>query len=348
MCSDSLFNGWDISTRTLIDLGQAPEVDLIDGEHIFSRHGVYYHGDGSRTYIIRFDKLFWYDNQPYVSRQWPLAQNWQYISGTAFAIQPVYANNPAARGDSVEVGYEGSCWIGTYERFQGPLTDYPQGGFQGDEVTGVIRSNPFVITGNSMNLLVGGGNYPDLCYVALVNASTREVLLKETGEDTDEMSRRYWNLIPHQGKTVYIEIADLSTGAFGHINVDDITESMDIIDPSNPENGSGRARDRIGDTAEADRPAPDMRLFQNSPNPFNPATEIPYYLPREAHVTLVVYNVNGSRICTLVNDSNSEGRHRTSWDGRNDDGSLVSAGIYFYRLTVDGKIIDTKKMVLLK
>ncbi len=348
MYSGSLYNGWDISTRTIIDLGQAPEIDLLDGQYIVSRHGVYYNGDGSRTYTIRFDQLGWSGNTPFVIKQWPLGNNWNFISGSAFFYQPVYGNNPAARGNPVEVGFKGDCWIGTYERFQGPLTDFPQGAEQGDGPTGVIRSHPFTITGNSMNLLVGGGNYPDLCYVALVNVSTGELLVKETGENTDEMSRRYWDLVPHKGKTVYIEIADQSTDAFGHICVDDITESMDIVDPSDPDDGSGKSRDKIGDTVEIRRQATEIQLFQNSPNPFNPVTAIPYYLPYKARVTLDVYNVNGAHIRTIQDQPESEGHHSAFWDGRNDDGLLVSAGIYFYRVAVNGKIIGTKKMVLLK
>ena len=348
MYSNSLYNGWDISNRTIIDLGQAPEVDYIDGKYIFSRHGVYYHGDGSRTYVIRFDYLAWSGNTPFIPASWPLMNDWNFIEGTAFFYQPVFENNPLARGDSVDVGFEGNSWISSYERFQGPLTDYPQGDAQGDGSTGVIRSNPFVITGNSMNLLVGGGNYPDLCYAAMVQVSTGEVLYKETGENTDEMSRRYWDLVPYKQETVYIELADKSTDAFGHICVDDITESMVILDPSDPDDGTGKSKESAGGTAQIDRQAADILLYQNCPNPFNPNTTISYYLPSQAHVTLDVYDVSGTLIRTLVNAGESEGHHRALWNGRNSNGTFVSAGIYFYRLTVDGRSVDTKKMVLLK
>jgi predicted GH43/DUF377 family glycosyl hydrolase len=348
MYSNSLYNGWDISKRTIIDLGQAPEVDYFDGEYLLSRHGVYYHEDGSRTYMIRFDPLAWSGNTPFVPSLWPLRNKWNFVEGTAFLFQPTFENNPLARGDSIDVGFEGNCWIGTYERFQGPLTSFPQGDTQGDGPTGVIQSDPFVITGNSMNLLVGGGYYPAICYVAMRDASTGLFIFLETGADSDEMTRRYWDLTPHKGQTVYIEIADKSMDAFGHICVDDITESMDIINPVDPDDGSGRSRDRIGDISHNDQRKTEVVLHQNSPNPFNPITTIPYYLPAEAQVTLNVYNVNGALIRTLVNTREADGPHRVFWDGRNDYGALAAAGIYFYRLTVDGKMIDTKKMVFLK
>jgi len=349
MSSNSLYVGWDISTRSIIDIGQAPEVDYFDGHYIFSRHGVYYNEDGSRTYLIRFDQLGWYGDTPYVNRPWPLAEDWNFIAGTAFFYQPVFGNNPAARGDSVDVGFQGDSWISSYERFQGPLTPFSQqGAAQGDVPTGLIRSHPFTITGNSMNLLVGGGDYPDLCYVGLVNASTGIFLFKETGNNTDEMSRRYWNLLPYKGKTVYIEISDQSSDAFGHICVDDITESMEILNSSDPIDASGKSRDKVWGTAGGNAWEKEISLSHNYPNPFNPVTTIAYYLPREARVRLYVYDVNGVRIRTLVNDGRSGGHHRTIWDGRNESGELVSAGIYFYRLAVNGKTIDTKKMVLLK
>jgi hypothetical protein len=348
MCSDSLYNGWDISDRRIIDLGLAPEIDYIDGKYIFSRHGVYYHGDGSRMYTIRFDELIWGNNQPFVTNYWGLRHSWNYVEGTAFIWQPTFENNPSARGDSVNVGFVGNCWIGSYEKFQGPLTAFPQGHAQGDAPTGIIRSNPFVITGNSMNLLVGGGNYPDLCYVAMVKASTGEILFTETGENTDEMTRRYWNLIPHKLETVYIEIADKSSDVFGHICVDNIIESTNIIDAGHTEQGTGRARESVGGTSGIDRQTADIQLYQNSPNPFNPHTTISYYIPSRAHVSLHVYDVRGALIRTLVNKEESDGNHRVLWDGRNGNGTCVSAGIYFYRLTVGGRSADTKKMVLLK
>ncbi len=346
MMSDSLYSGWDISTRTIIDLGQAAEVDLFDDEYLFSRHITYY-DEGELTYIIRFDPLSWVGDSPTIYKPWPLSKDWNLVSGVAFAFQPTFGENLIARGESVSVGFEGRCWIGSKERYQGPLMYGSPGSYMGDPATGLIRSNPFIITGNSMNLLVSGGNFPDECYVALVDSATGEFFFKETGKNSDVLSRRYWDLVGYKGRKVYIEIADLATDSFGHINVDDITESMNIITPIE-NNNRRKSKRKPGCMVSSAYHSADFTLYQNSPNPFNPSTTISYYLPAESHVTLDIFDVNGALVRRIVAGTKQEGLHRASWSGRNSHGSAVSAGIYFYRLTANGTIIDTKKMVLLR
>jgi hypothetical protein len=88
-------------------------------------------------------------------------------------------------------------------------------------------------------------------------------------------------------------------------------------------------------------------LFQNYPNPFNPTTTIRYSMAREGNVVLVVYNVSGQRIRTLVNEPKPAGTYSTVWDGRNDGGRSVATGIYFYRLNA-GSFSEVRKMILLR
>ena len=88
-------------------------------------------------------------------------------------------------------------------------------------------------------------------------------------------------------------------------------------------------------------------LFQNYPNPFNPATTIKYSMASAGSVALVVYNVTGQRIRTLVNESKPAGTYTTVWDGRNDGGRSVATGIYFYRLRA-GSFSEVRKMILLR
>lgn len=90
-----------------------------------------------------------------------------------------------------------------------------------------------------------------------------------------------------------------------------------------------------------------VELHQNYPNPFNPTTTIRYNLPRNAKISLKVYNVLGETIRTLVDDLQSAGSKSVVWDGRNDYGKTVSSGIYFYRLQSKNSV-QTKKMMLLK
>jgi parallel beta-helix repeat protein len=91
-------------------------------------------------------------------------------------------------------------------------------------------------------------------------------------------------------------------------------------------------------------------LAQNSPNPLPvaAATIIRYSIPRGAErVTLTVYDVSGRRVKTLVNDVVNGGEYSTTWDCRNQKGSRVVPGIYFYRLSVGTKSL-TKKIVLIQ
>ena len=91
-------------------------------------------------------------------------------------------------------------------------------------------------------------------------------------------------------------------------------------------------------------------LGQNHPNPFNPTTVIPYTLPNGStpvRVRLVILDVGGGVVRTLVDDEQTGGTREAVWDGRDDRGGPVSSGVYFYVLDADGQR-RTKKLVLLK
>lgn len=83
-------------------------------------------------------------------------------------------------------------------------------------------------------------------------------------------------------------------------------------------------------------------LSQNYPNPFNPETEIMFSLPQGSFVEINVYDVSGRLVKTLVNRYMSAGRHTAKMEG-----SDLSSGVYFYKLTA-GSYINVKKMILLK
>ncbi|HEX6791050.1 MAG TPA: T9SS type A sorting domain-containing protein [Candidatus Krumholzibacteria bacterium] len=99
-------------------------------------------------------------------------------------------------------------------------------------------------------------------------------------------------------------------------------------------------------TGAGDTPAKNS-LSQNYPNPFNPQTSIAFSIKDRGAVSLKVYNVNGELVKTIVNESRTAGTYTEKWDGRNDAGTTVSSGVYFYKL-VTNNFSQTKKMVLLK
>tara|TARA_B100000700_G_scaffold315483_1_gene403606 strand:- start:445 stop:2058 length:1614 start_codon:yes stop_codon:yes gene_type:complete len=88
-------------------------------------------------------------------------------------------------------------------------------------------------------------------------------------------------------------------------------------------------------------------LHQNYPNPFNPETNISYDLPEDGFVSVNIYDLRGTLIKTLANDFQSSGYKTLKWNGTNDKGQKVSAGLYLYQIQTDG-FTDTKKMALLK
>ncbi len=88
-------------------------------------------------------------------------------------------------------------------------------------------------------------------------------------------------------------------------------------------------------------------LYQNYPNPFNPVTTINYDLPEDAMVELSVYDITGRQVVVLVSERQEAGFKSIKWNGRNDHGNLVSAGMYLYVIKA-GKHTAARKMVLLK
>ncbi|RMD49202.1 MAG: T9SS C-terminal target domain-containing protein, partial [Ignavibacteria bacterium] len=90
----------------------------------------------------------------------------------------------------------------------------------------------------------------------------------------------------------------------------------------------------------------DYNLSQNYPNPFNPTTTIEFDLPEPGRVHLVLYNILGQKVATLINDIRKEGSYRYLLDASKINGGLAS-GVYIYRF-VANKFVSTKKLVLLK
>ena len=87
--------------------------------------------------------------------------------------------------------------------------------------------------------------------------------------------------------------------------------------------------------------------FHNYPNPFNTIMSIQYDLGKNSRVVLKIYNILGQEVKTLVNELQVKGRKTVVWDGRDNQGRMLSAGIYFCRLHAGGHD-QTTKIILLK
>ena len=88
-------------------------------------------------------------------------------------------------------------------------------------------------------------------------------------------------------------------------------------------------------------------LHQNYPNPFNPITTLRYDLPEQATVNIIIYDMLGRRVKTVVNTTQEAGFKSVIWDATNSQGKPVSAGLYLYQIQAGG-FVQTRKMVLLK
>ncbi len=107
--------------------------------------------------------------------------------------------------------------------------------------------------------------------------------------------------------------------------------------------GSGALPKKVTSPGSVARHIPEeLDVEQNYPNPFNPTTRIQFSLPENQEVRLVIYDVLGRAVQTLVDENLSAGIHNVTFNG-----SGLSSGIYFYQIQA-GSDVTTRKMVLVK
>lgn len=134
----------------------------------------------------------------------------------------------------------------------------------------------------------------------------------------------------------------------------DITASLSHIVPLEKKETSREMRILVGRQSFVESNANgipvvplEYALFQNFPNPFNPATSIRYTLSNTSHVKLEIFNTLGQRVKLLVQGSQPIGTHRVEWDGTDDGKKTVASGVYYYRLQANN-YTNVKKMTLIK
>ena len=111
--------------------------------------------------------------------------------------------------------------------------------------------------------------------------------------------------------------------------------------------GGGMRVVRVERLAAAKEAASAGGLAPNVPNPFNSATQIVYQVSSPGPVQLVVYNVLGQPVRTLVHESQAAGSYRVEWDARDQQGAALSSGIYIARLSYPGGV-QTRRLLYLK
>ncbi|WP_442482859.1 glycoside hydrolase family 32 protein [Aeoliella sp. SH292] len=140
--------------------------------------------------------------------------NWT-VQGSAFATQPTKGDNPSLRGRESS-WHEGDYWIGGFEAYTGKSGS--PGGIHGDDHTGTLTSQEFLIEKPFLSFLIGGGKQPGKLGVKLL-CEGEEVELA-TGCDSESMVRCNADVSRFVGKRAQLVVFDEAVGQWGHINVD--------------------------------------------------------------------------------------------------------------------------------
>ncbi|HSG99963.1 MAG TPA: FlgD immunoglobulin-like domain containing protein, partial [candidate division Zixibacteria bacterium] len=102
----------------------------------------------------------------------------------------------------------------------------------------------------------------------------------------------------------------------------------------------------LGCGPKGSRKGPNKVSSTNYPNPFNPSTEISYYIEQDADVSVEIYNMLGQRIITLVDEFAVAGDHIVTWNGTSESGAPVATGVYFLKVTALDEVSVTKMNLL--
>ncbi|XP_022787418.1 uncharacterized protein LOC111327482 [Stylophora pistillata] len=142
-------------------------------------------------------------------------------TGTVFDNQPTYGDNPTARGRDQPSNHQGDWWIGGAEHRpnKSSVPGLRQPG-NGDGPQGTLTSPAFEIIGPIISFLIGGG-----CDVNVVRAELivgGQAVKNETGDCSETMTRKEWNVKEFIGNNAQLRLVDLSSDGWAHINFDDL------------------------------------------------------------------------------------------------------------------------------
>ncbi len=327
---------WTMDERVVLEPGAyAPELnDFAEGNWIYSRITPFHLPQSdSLTYVVRLDTLLTAPDgaSPAIHMPHPLDENWASHQGISVEANPTFGDNPLWRGEPSS-GMVGNGYFSSREYYQGPLSGKGAPGVSlGDAVQGSLDSRPFTVTGDQMTLLVGGGDYPATCYVALMTAADSTVLYTETGQGHPTMTLRTWDLRPYRGLECFLRIVDHESASEGYIDVDEITESRDDLSAAPPARSAGPVLSH------------DAR-----PNPFNPMTVITFDLAVPAPAQLVILDARGRRVWVSPTIAGQQGLNQLRWRGRDRLGSPAASGTYLYIIEIRGVPAATGKICLTK
>lgn len=329
-------SGWTMAGRTTVDAGWAPEIKRFDagaGADVFARLAKDQDPrDDSWFVTVRFDSIRFDDGgqTPVVMFEESFLGDWTTQVGAAAV--PVYGENAALRNDP-PAGIEGHGWFSTFENYGGPLAGIgaPAAAW-GDSAVGRLESRAFVVTGDHLRLLLGGGYYAETCYVALLQDATGQELSRIHTNNLTGLAERLWDVSAWSGMTVRLAVVDQETGPGGWIAVDGIEERL-----------GGLAT--VGGNALGRAVVSGLAAW---PNPFNPQTVIRFDVARVGVARVEIHDLAGRRVWQSRDRAVPGGEVRVAWSGQDQSGRALASGAYLARVVVDGEPSASLRVMLLK
>ncbi len=235
-----------------------------------------------------------------------------------------------------------------------PLISLPQFQYDGRNIVGVPYPADYQVTVSDHVVDTSA---------ALFGAAAVPVKFR-VWNTTDDRKSEFVFIDPDQDQSISMLDAIIIIERDGEGNAE-VTWSMDFVavaNPLNPANGDIFRLSTYKPATSADvfeftpmatgisgnAPVPDKFILnQNYPNPFNPGTIIGFSTPSRSSVKLVIFDILGRRVRTLINQEMPPGSHSADWDATDDAGQRVTSGVYFVRLNA-GSSTAVRKMVLVR
>jgi|GEM_PF-1799142 len=277
-------------------------------------------------------------------------------SGTASEYDIRYSTSPPAKADT-------AAWWAGATQVTGEPTPQAYGNAESMEVTGLSPNTPYYFAIKAMDEHYNPSDISDIVMdvTLAVTLSVFEAvpvpegILVEWVAESERNNRGYHlsRGLSEEGPfnfLAFLEGAGNSSAARDYRFMDeDVSEGVTYWYRLESEDLTGQrsAFGPIQVTAEKILVPKEFALSQNYPNPFNPVTRIRYQLAEEVPVKLLIYNVRGQQVASLVDRDQPAGYYQVEWRGTDGGGRELASGVYFYRLQA-GEHVFSRKMVLLK
>ena len=218
--------------------------------------------------------------------------------------------------------------------------------FKDDEATQIstntlvnLNTSPLPIQLSSFTASLASASGATLNWTTLSETNNYGFYVQKSATAKSGFSRINTSIIAGHGTTAskheytYTDAAYSASETYYRLEQVDLDGTSSFSDPVQP----------AGVTSVDERPLPkSFAMDQNYPNPFNPTTNIGYAVPKESHVTIVLYNVIGQKVATLVDEVKPAGFYSARVNG-----ASLASGMYIYRMSA-GTFSSIKKMMLVK